>query len=82
MMLSSGAQNIPFGWIAAGLLLVVLVGISFSIGEAGPEEIPTMAIDEDLAPLQSGALDYQDQYADLIVPVSLSADDVFGGTAP
>ncbi len=82
MKLLSSTQNLPLGWVAAGLLLIALVGVSFSLGEEAPEVIPTMAIDDDLAPLQSGALEYQNQYTDLVVPVALFTDDIISGTAP
>ncbi len=82
MTFLSNAQELPLGWIAAGLMLIILMGVSFSLGEDVPAPIPTMAIDEELAPLQSGALEYQDQYADLIVPVVFDGTDYVSGTAP
>jgi len=82
MKMPSTMSELPFGWIAAGLLLVALMVASYSISEETPEEIPTMAIDEDLAPLQSGALEYQNQYTDLVVPVALTDEEFVGGTAP
>jgi len=82
MNMPSRLSDLPLGWLAAGVLLVAVMVVSYSFGEDEPEVIPTMAIDEDLAPLQSGALEYQNQYTDLVVPVALNDDEFVGGTAP
>ncbi len=57
----SSAGRIAGGWIIAGLLLIALMGVSVSEPEAPaatgavvPDEGPTYAIDEDLAPLGAG----------------------------
>lgn len=55
--------RVAAGWVVAGLLLIALMGVSFSdepaaaSGEADaaiPADTPTYAIDEDLAPLSAG----------------------------
>ncbi len=77
-MISRGGpsvERVAASWIVAGLLLLMLVGLSFSTeapveAVAVPQDGPVYAIDEDLIPLESGALDQQGQYADLIVPAS------------
>lgn len=77
-----GARDrVAISWIVAGLALLVLVGVSIS-AEEPPREVPVYAIDEELAPLQSGALEREDQYADLVEPASYDPDTIRTGVAP
>jgi hypothetical protein len=85
---SHPGERVAISWIVAGLALLTLVGLSFSIEEpapgaaAVPADVPVYAIDEDLAPLQTGALGAQDQYAELVAPVTYRPDEVRTGVAP
>jgi len=75
---------VTISWVVAGLALLVLMGVSFSIDDPAPaaSEVPVYAIDEELAPLQTGALDPEGPYADLIEPASFDLEEVRTGVAP
>ena len=70
-------ERVAISWVVAGLALLVLMGVSFTIDDPAPanSEIPVYAIDEDLAPLQTGALEDEGPYADLIEPASFDLED-------
>ena len=78
------SESIPASWILAGLALLILVGLSFSIDEPAAVDagIPVYAIDEDLAPLESGALDPESPYAELVVPAAYDPQEIRTGVAP
>ena len=52
LMPSTSSERVAISWAVAGLALLMLVGLSFSMGEpeAAAPNIPTYAIDEELAP--------------------------------
>ena len=81
---SHSSERVAISWVVAGLALLTLVGLSFSIEDPvlGAQEIPVYAIDEDLVPVQSGAHEIQDQYAALVTPVSFAPEQIRTGVAP
>jgi len=82
---SRSTERVAISWVVAGLALLTLVGLSFSIEDpviGGTQEIPVYAIDEDLVPVQSGALEMQDQYAAFVVPASFEPEQFRTGVAP
>jgi|GEM_PF-2823874 len=82
--LSSATERVAFSWVVAGLALLVLLGVSITMEDPAPAagEIPVYAIDEELEPLQTGALEQQDQYADLVEQVAARPEDLRTGVAP
>ncbi len=53
---SSPVERVAMSWVVAGIALLVLVGVSVSVGDpvGGAQEVPVYAIDEELPPLPAG----------------------------